>query len=242
MERLQKVLSGAGVASRRAAERLIREGRVTVNGTAVTEMGVRVDPARDAVKVDGRRIHLRPREPTWVLLNKPRGTITSASDPEGRPTVLDLVRGVRARVFPVGRLDYHTEGLLLLTDDGELAQRLLHPRHGVEKTYSVKVRGTPTAETIARIERGGIPIDGRKSAPARVRLVRRAANAWLEISIREGRNRHVRRLFAAVGHPVEKLKRTRMAGLGLGPLPPGKWRRLTAAEVSALRAIADGSA
>lgn len=167
--RLQKILSGAGVASRRAAETLILDGRVTVNGRAVTELGTRADPARDDIKVDGRRIRVAEQR-IYLLLNKPRGYVTTRSDPEGRPTVLDLLKGVREYVYPIGRLDYDSEGLLLVTNDGDLAERLTHPRHEVERVYEVRVRGLIGATTVARLARG-VTIEGRRTAPAKVRRI-----------------------------------------------------------------------
>lgn len=231
--RLQKVLAGAGVASRRAAERLILEGRVEVNGRTVREMGVRVDPQADAIRVDGRRLAIRPAVPTYFALHKPRGVVTTLADPEGRPTVKDLLPRVRARLFPVGRLDYDSEGLLLLTDDGALARDLMHPRTGVPKTYLAKVRGRPSPEALDRLERG-IVLDGRRTLPARARIVRDAVNAWVEVRIVEGRNRQVRRMLEVVGHPVQRLRRTGYGGVLLGSLSPGESRRLTPAEVDRL--------
>jgi 23S rRNA pseudouridine2605 synthase len=232
-ERLQKVLAHAGVSSRRSAERLIVEGRVTVNGSIVTELGTRVDPDHDAIKVDGKRIAAPPKAHTYLALNKPRGVVTTLSDPEGRPTVKEYLRGVKARVYPVGRLDYNTEGLLILTDDGGLARDLMHPSRGVEKTYLAKVKGQPDADVLLRLSRG-IPLDGRRTGPARVRMVRRADNAWIEITIGEGRNRQVRRMFQAIGHPVQRLRRMGYGGIGLGRLPVGQVRVLSEAEVGEL--------
>ncbi len=241
MERLSKVLASCGVASRRGAERLIEEGRVSVNGQPETRLGTRVDPRRDAIKVDGRRIHPPARaRHTYLLLNKPRGVVTTLSDPEGRRTVRDLLRGVRARVYPVGRLDYHTEGLLLLTDDGELARDLMHPRRGVPKTYLAKVRGQPDGPTLSRLATG-IVIEGRRTLPVLARTVRRGRNAWVELTVTEGRKHQVRRMLQAVGHPVMKLRRTRYAGLGLAGLAPGQFRPLTADEIAGLRRAAGGS-
>jgi 23S rRNA pseudouridine2605 synthase len=223
-ERLNKVLSRAGVASRRAADRLITEGRVRVNGEVVRELGLQVDPQRDAIRVDGRRIPSAPAVHTYLMLNKPRGYVTTLADPENRPTVLDLLSGVKVRVFPVGRLDYLTEGLLLLTDDGELARDLMHPRSGVAKTYAAKV-----------------PLDGRPTLPARVNVKRPGANAWLEVSVVEGRKHQVRRMLEAIGHPVVKLRRVRYDGLELGDLPSGRVRPLTPLEIARLRrAVASG--
>jgi len=234
MDRLQKVLSHAGVASRRAAEQLILEGRVTVNGTVITKLGVQVDPDRDAIKVDGRRIRQRPPQRTYLALNKPRGVLTTLSDPEGRPTIIDLLpRGI-PRVYPVGRLDFNSEGLILLTDDGDLARLLTHPGSGVEKVYRVKIQGTPDTRALDRIRRG-ITLDGRKTAPARVRIYRQGKNPWLEIAVTEGRKHLVRRMLEAVGHRVTKLRRMRIGTLDLGDLPAGQVRRLTDNELSRLR-------
>lgn len=240
MERLNKVLARAGVASRRGADLLIEQGRVTVNGAVVRELGVRIDPGRDAVKVDGRRIPKIPEWHTYLMLNKPRGYVTTLSDPEGRPTVGEFLRGVRGRVYPVGRLDFHSEGLLVLTDDGELARDLMHPRSHVPKTYAVKVRGAPGPEALARL-RDGFPLEGKRTLPARVSLTKRGTNAWIEITIVEGRKHQVRRMLQAVGHPVLKLKRVAYGGLGLGDLRPGRLRPLGAEEVAHLkRAVGSG--
>jgi pseudouridine synthase len=232
-ERLQKILARAGVCSRRAAERLIVEGRVRVNGEIVSELGSRADTGRDRVEVDGQPIRARRAANVYLALNKPRGYVTTLSDPEGRPTVADLVRGVGGRVFPVGRLDYHSEGLLLLTDDGELTSRLTHPRSGVEKTYAAKVRGRPDAEALQRLRRG-IGLGGRPAVATRVRLVRSGANSWLELSVVEGRKHVVRRMLQAIGHPVLKLRRIRFDGVRLGSLATGEWRPLSSREVARL--------
>jgi pseudouridine synthase len=234
-ERLQKFLARAGVGSRRGCETIILEGRVTVNGSRIDTLGTRVDPTRDAVKVDGKRIRARTDPPVVLALNKPRGYVTTVSDPQGRPTVMDLVRSVRRRVYPVGRLDFHSDGLLLLTDDGALARDLMHPRKDVAKWYRVKVRGKPTAEALRRIERGMV-LDGKRTLPAKVRMARPGANAWIEIAVTEGRNRLVRRLFEAVGHPVQRLRRTAVGPIKLGRLPVGSFRTLLDHEVDALRA------
>jgi len=232
-ERLQKVLAHAGIASRRAAERLILEGRVTVNGAVVERLGTKVDVERDAIKVDGKRLAAPPSGHTYLALNKPRGVVTTLSDPEGRPTVKAYLRGVRARVYPVGRLDFHSEGLLLLTDDGALARDLMHPSRGVEKVYLVKVKGQPSPEVLLRLCRD-IPLDGKRTGPAKARMVRRGDNAWIEVTIAEGRNRQVRRMFQAVGHPVQRLRRLGYAGVGLGRLPVGHLRALSESEVGEL--------
>lgn len=241
-DRLNLALARAGVASRRAADRLIVEGRVTVNGRVVRILGSRVEPGRDRIEVDGRRIGAPPARHTYLMLHKPRGCVTTMRDPEGRPTVHSLLRGVAARVFPVGRLDYHSEGLLLLTDDGELARALMHPSTGVTKTYRAKVRGVPPPEALARLARG-IRVDGRPTRPATVELIRRTGTtAWVELVLQEGRKRQVRRMLEAVGHPVQRLRRTRYDGLDLGTLPPGRFRPLTAREVASLRRSARSEA
>jgi pseudouridine synthase len=236
-ERLQKVLAHAGISSRRAAERLIAAGRVSVNGAIVSELGSKVDPERDAIKVDGKRVGAAPRRPTYLAFHKPRGVVTTLSDPEGRPTVRDFLGGVPVRVYPVGRLDFDSEGLLLLTDDGTLARDLMHPSSGVEKTYRVKVRGFPEPATLDRLARG-IHIDGRRTRAAEIRVVQPGENPWLEIGITEGRNRQVRRMLQAVGHPVQKLRRIRYGGVELGRLPPGTLRPLRPAEVERLKRAA----
>ena len=234
--RLQKIISQAGIASRRAAEKLIAEGRVSVNGETVTEMGTKADPVRDDIRVDGRRIKSTERL-RYILLYKPAGYVTTRSDPQRRRTVIDLLHGVREYVYPVGRLDYDTQGLLLLTNDGDLAAKLTHPRHQVDRTYEVYVSGMPDDEAIDRLRRG-IPLDGRRTLPADVLLVnkgRRDHKGVLIITIREGRNRQVRRMLEAVGHPVQSLRRIRFGPLSDRGLRPGEWRELTDAEVEKLK-------
>jgi 23S rRNA pseudouridine2605 synthase len=238
MQRLQKILSQAGIASRRAAERLIAEGRVSVNGERVQTMGVKAEPATDDIRVDGRRIKAAERL-RYILLNKPKGYVTTRSDPQRRPTVIDLLAGVREYIYPVGRLDYDSEGLLLLTNDGDLAARLTHPRHGVERTYEVRVTGMPSREALDRL-RKGVPLDGKRTRPAVVVLVnagRRDRDGILQLTIREGRNRQVRRMCEAVGHPVQSLKRTRIGPIADRRLKPGQWRELSAAEVEKLSSL-----
>jgi pseudouridine synthase len=234
VERLQKILSAAGIASRRKAEELIQAGEVSVNGRVVTELGAKADRRVDRIAVKGRPLHLGvPR--VYLMLHKPVGVVTTLSDPQGRPTVRDLLAKVRTRVYPVGRLDYHSSGLLLLTNDGELAQRLMHPRYEVPKTYWAKVKGVPTAETLARLSRGVRLEDGR-TGPATVRRLRgQGEKAWLEITIAEGRRREVRRMCEKVGHPVEKLSRVRLGPVQLGKLLPGRHRDLSAREIAELR-------
>jgi pseudouridine synthase len=256
-QRLQKILSQAGVASRRAAERLIAEGRVTLNGRTVHEMGTKADPSTDDIKVDGRRLHA-PERKRYILLNKPAGYVSTRSDPQRRRTVIDLLVGVREYVYPVGRLDYDTEGLLLLTNDGDLAARLTHPRHGVERSYEARVAGMPDAEALRQL-REGIPLDGRRTLPAEATLLnarrdnaggaatgaskdaplRNRREGVVQITIREGRNRQVRRMLEAVGHPVRELTRTRIGPLTDRRLKPGAWRDLTAEEIRTLQALAN---
>jgi pseudouridine synthase len=240
-ERLQKILSAAGVASRRLAEELIVQGRVSVNGTVVTELGTKADPAADEIRVDGRRVQ-GPQRLRYILLNKPRGYVTTRSDPQGRPTVMDLLPRVREYVYPVGRLDYDSEGLLLLTNDGDLAARLTHPRHEVERVYEARVRGVPTPHEIERLERG-IVIEGRRTAPAKVTPSPRppdtaSPQSVLLLSIHEGRHRQVRKMLDAIGHPIVRLRRVRIGPIADQTLRTGQFRDLTAAEVARLKRAA----
>jgi pseudouridine synthase len=238
--RLQKILSTAGLASRRAAETLITQGRVTVNGRTVQELGSKADPEHDDIRVDGRRVKPAARR-RYILLNKPRGYITSRSDPQQRPTVIDLLAkgGVRDYVYPVGRLDYDSEGLLLLTSDGELAARLTHPRHGIGREYHVRVRGVPDDRALARLRRG-IALDGDRTSPATVTIQKvietaHGPDALLSIVIYEGRNRQVRRMCDAVGNPVSRLIRVRIGPISDDHIRPGEFRDLTEREVAALK-------
>jgi pseudouridine synthase len=242
-DRLQKILSAAGIASRRAAETLILNGRVSVNGATVLELGTRADPARDDIRVDGQRVRIASRH-RYILLNKPRGYMTTRKDPERRPTVLDLLPGVREYIYPVGRLDYDSEGLLLLTNDGDLAARLLHPSHEVEREYAARVRGVPDDRAIERLRRG-LVIEGRRTAPAAVRLVgtglgAREDQSLVSIALHEGRTRQVRDMCDAIGHPVVRLKRIRFGPIVDPTLKPGEHRDLTAREVALLRQAAAG--
>lgn len=234
-ERLQKLIAAAGLASRREVERWIASGRVTVNGRPAA-LGDAADPAVDRIEVDGRQLAAAGKL-FYVLLNKPAGYVTTARDPQGRSVVTDLVSDIPARLFPIGRLDLTTEGLLLLTNDGELANRLAHPKHQVEKTYLARVRGVLADETRRQLEKGVLLDDGL-TLPARVAKVRATgSHCWFEITIREGRNRQVRRMCEAVGHSVSRLKRIRFAFLELGDLPAGSYRHLSAAEVAALKRL-----
>jgi 23S rRNA pseudouridine2605 synthase len=284
-ERIQKIIAAAGVASRRSAEKLITSGAVSVNGTMVTELGSKADPEHDHIRVNGKLLHGAERQ-VYLLMNKPKGYVTTVSDPEGRPTVMDLLRGIRARVYPVGRLDYASEGLLLLTNDGELSNKLMKAASHVPKVYVVKVAGTPNEAGLERLRRGlSIPVERRfvskdrrnasrnaeeqgsadrlkgsssdqgavdkkryiaksrnakreqrvKTAPTKVRLVREGDNPWYELTLTEGKNRQIRRMFEEIGHHVEKIKRVRYGPLSLD-IPPGEFRRLSAAEVEKLKA------
>jgi 23S rRNA pseudouridine2605 synthase len=254
-ERLQKIIAAAGIASRRKAEELITNGLVTVNGKTVTELGTKADLEHDHIKVNGKLLS-GPERHIYLLLNKPKGHVTTVTDPQGRPTVVDLVRGVGARIYPVGRLDYLSEGLLLLTNDGELAQKLTHASSHVPKTYLVKISGKPSEQQIEKLRRGimlpaeraplktptGKLPDERqrrrstavKTAPARIRVVREADNPWYEVTLLEGRNRQIRRMFEQIEHHVEKIKRVRYGPLQLD-VEPGKFRHLTAKEVARLK-------
>jgi pseudouridine synthase len=241
--RLQKILSAAGIASRRAAEDYIVQGRVSVNGQTVTELGSKADPDTDDIRVDGRRIKTARRR-LYILMYKPRGYITSRADPQRRPTVIDLLSkgGVRDYVYPVGRLDYESEGLLLLTSDGDLAARLTHPSHGIVREYHARVRGVPDRHAMERLAKG-VVIDGRKTAPAEIELQKVAEGsdgdqAILSIVIREGRNRQVRKMCEAIGHPVVRLRRVRIGPIADEHIRPGEFRELDAKEVAALQRAA----
>jgi 23S rRNA pseudouridine2605 synthase len=237
-KRLQKILAGAGVASRRKAELLIVEGRVTVNGKVVIELGSKADAEHDHIKVDGKLIH-QPDQFVYIALNKPDSVVSTASDPENRTTVVDLLHGIKGRVYPVGRLDYHSEGLILLTNDGEFANAITAARSHVPKTYLVKSKGQLTEEDEEQF-RSGIPINGRRTAPAGLRLLRRGDNPWYEVRLIEGRNQQIRIMFKHLGHLVEKLRRVRIGTLELGSLKPGEFRYLTPDEVRKLRRQAAG--
>lgn len=234
-ERLQKILSHAGVASRRKAEQLISAGRVSVNGQTVTELGSKADLCRDKVKVDGRVLNA-PQRHLYFAFNKPKSCVSTVHDPEGRETVMSFFKGFRDRIYPIGRLDYASEGLLLLTNDGEFANRLVSPASHVTKTYLVKVNGALSADQEQQFRRG-IPIHGRRTAPAGLKLIRKGDNPWYEVQLVEGRQNQIRTMFNHLGYLVEKLKRIKIGFLELGNLKPGSYRTLTNAEVARFRKI-----
>jgi 23S rRNA pseudouridine2605 synthase len=255
--RLQKLIASAGIASRRKAEELIAQGRVTVNGQIVSEPGSKADPERDSIKVDGKLLR-GPERHIYLLLNKPKGYVTTVSDPEGRPTIMELLHGVGERIYPVGRLDYSSEGLLLVTNDGELANKLTRASSHVPKTYLVKISGRVNEEDIGKLRRGirigsrphqkgsdrdrprkdrhfeRGPMKAVHTAPAQIRLVKEAENPWYEVTLIEGRNRQIRRMFEEIGHHVEKIKRVRYGPLSLD-VEPGQFRALTPKEIELLR-------
>ncbi len=234
-ERLQKIIARAGVASRRRAEELITNGSVSVNGDVVQELGTKADPAVDTIRVEGRTIHSH-RKRRYLVLNKPKGCITSTSDPQGRRTVMDLLGSHASKgLFPVGRLDYNTEGLLLLTDDGDFANRILSAKYRIPKTYEVKVSGRPSKELIDTLRRG-IKLDGRLTKPESIRLLRPGDNVWYQVTLVEGRNRQIHRMFERIGHLVEKIRRVRIGTLTLRGLEPRQVRELSSKEVQQLLA------
>ena len=242
-ERLQKIIAHAGFASRREAETMITSGRVTVNGRVVTALGTRADAAHDHIKVDGKLI-TRAETHRYILLYKPKEVMTTVADPQGRRTVIQLVRGIRERIYPVGRLDYHSEGLVLLTNDGDLAFKVSHPTHGSVKTYHAKVRGIPDERMIEKLERG-ITIDGKRTLPCEISRIRTTGarddegNSWFEVKLREGRTHQIRKMFQAIGHPVAKLKRVAIGPISDPNLTPGVWRELTEKEVKMLASMKD---
>ncbi len=234
-ERLQKILASAGIASRRKAEDLITAGRVSINGKTVVELGSKADVAVDKVKVDGRVLSA-PKHHLYFALNKPKNCVSTVHDPEGRQTVMSFFKGLPERIYPVGRLDYATEGLLLLTNDGDFANRLMSPATHVTKTYLVKANGGLTAEQ-ERQFREGIPMHGRRTAPAGLKMIRKTVNPWYEVNLVEGRQNQIRIMFKHFGRLVEKLKRVRIGFLELGDLKPGAYRTLTNAEVARFRKL-----
>lgn len=232
-KRLQKILSEMGVASRRKAEELILEGRVTVNGRTAT-LGMKADPSKNHIKVDGKLL-IRPEPKAYIIFNKPKNVVTSLHDPEGRTTVKDFLKGVKFKVFPAGRLDYDSEGLLLLTNDGDFAYALMHPSKQIPKTYLIKVKGIPEEEAIKKL-RSGVRLKDGITAPATVKKVTKTANnSWFEITIHEGKKRQIRRMFEKIGHPVLKLKRTRINGIALGNLKSGEYRFLIPEELNKIK-------
>ncbi len=237
-ERLQKILARAGVASRRRAEQLLSEGCVTVNGRVVRTPGTKADAARDSIKVNGKLVS-RPERKVYLLFHKPRNVVTTLDDPRRRPCIRDFLKRVKERVYPVGRLDFASEGALLLTNDGELALALMHPRYGVEKIYHVKVQGKPSEKTLSRLRRG-IRLDGVRLRPCRIRRLRQKEHTWFEIALREGRNRQLWRMFRAAGHSVLKLRRVAVGPVTLAHLAPGVHRPLRRQEVEALRRACKG--
>jgi 23S rRNA pseudouridine2605 synthase len=233
-ERLARFLAGAGIASRRHAEELIREGRVTLNGTAVRDPGTHVNPKKDAVKVDGRRV--KPAVPVYFLLHKPRNVLCTMEDPRGRPCIGDLLAGIKGKPYPVGRLDFDAEGLLLCTNDGEMANRVIHPRYHMKKVYHVKVKGVPDRKVIDLL-RSGVVLDGKKTAPAGVSFLKRAEkNSWLRMTLYEGRNRQIKRMLDLFRYQVLKLRRVALGPLALEGLPPGAYRKLRPDELERLKA------
>jgi 23S rRNA pseudouridine2605 synthase len=232
-KRLQKILSEMGIASRRASEELILEGRVTVNGQVAT-LGTKADAAKDHIKLNGKLL-LRPEPKVYLMFNKPRGVVTTLRDPEGRPTVKDFLKRVKYRVFPVGRLDYDSEGLLLLTNDGDFAQSLLHPSKKIFKTYLVKAKGEPDEAKIQKLRKGIKLMEG-VTAPAKIKKLQKTENnTWFEMSIHEGKKRQIRRMFKEINHPVLKLTRIKFGALSLGDLKPGGYRFLTAEEIEKMK-------
>jgi pseudouridine synthase len=234
-ERLQKLISQAGIASRRKAEELIEKGLVTVNGKTAN-LGDKADPEKDDIRVAGRRLKIQD-QPRYILLNKKRGVVSTVSDPEGRPTVVDAISSkFKERVYPVGRLDYDSDGLIILTNDGDLTNRLTHPRYGCEKTYKVLVEGIPSEAILDRWRQGGLMLDTEKTAPCRIKILgTQDGNTWLRIIMREGKNRQIRRIAEMLGFPVLKLTRTHIGSIEIGALKPGQFRELTPLEVRSLK-------
>lgn len=233
-DRLQKILAAAGVASRRACEAVILEGRVQVNGRTITELGTLADPRRDVITVD-----LQPIEreaPIYILMNKPKGYVTTVRDDQGRPTVMALLKGVPGRLYPVGRLDFNSEGLLLMTNDGALAQVLMGPEHEIPKVYLVKVHRTPRPELVKELQEGFL-LSGRRLKPCHIEIAEKGDNPWLKVTLTEGKNQQIRRMFAAVGHPVSKLRRVQFGPLADPLLKPGAWRYLSPQEIAAIKSL-----
>jgi 23S rRNA pseudouridine2605 synthase len=233
-DRLQKILAAAGFASRRACEAIILEGRVQVNGKTITELGTRADPRRDQITVDFQPIH---REGLiYILMNKPKGYVTTVKDEKGRPTVMALLNDIPGRVYPVGRLDFNSEGLLLMTNDGELAQTLMSPDHEIPKVYLVKIHRQPKPETLKELQEG-FRLDGRRLKPCHIEYFDKADNPWLKVTLTEGKNQQIRKMFAAVGHPVSKLRRVQFGPIVDPALKPGAWRFLNPKELAAIKSL-----
>jgi 23S rRNA pseudouridine2605 synthase len=236
LERIQKILAKAGIASRREAERMLMEGRVTVNGKVIDKLGFKADLSKDHIKVDGKRLtHSEPK--ITLLLNKPRGYLSTVEDPQGRPTVMDLLKKVKGRIYPVGRLDFDAEGILLLTNDGDLAYTLSHPKFSIPRTYLVKVKGVPEERELSRLKKGVTLEDGKARAVSINILRGGEKNSWARIVVTEGRNRLVKKMFLAIGHPVLKLKRVQFGPIQLGNLPIGQFRYLTSEEIEKLKKL-----
>jgi pseudouridine synthase len=234
LERIQKILARAGIASRREAEKMALEGRVTVNGKVVDQLGFKADSLKDHIKVDGKRL-FRPEPKITLLLNKPRHYLSTVKDPAGRPTVMDLLKGVRLRVYPIGRLDFDAEGLLLLTNDGDLAYRLSHPKFSIRRTYWAKVEGVPDQKKLMRLKRGVMLEDGEAKVVSATILHRMEKHSWVEAVVSEGRNHLVKRILSAIGHPIRRLKRVGYGPIRLGDLPTGQFRSLTDEEMERLK-------
>lgn len=236
--RLQKIIARAGIASRRVAEEMILQGRVQVNGTTVTRLGSTADPQRDLIEVDGIPLKRQHHHNIYIMLHKPAGCITTVHDPEGRPTVMQFLKGIDERLFPVGRLDYDTEGLLILTNDGDFANILMHPRYGFRRTYAVKVQGTVSPQNLIRLQKG-IMIDGVKMSFQKIGFLKKSLkNTWYEIILHEGKNRQIKKMFETIGHRTLRIIRTGFGPFRLGDLPSGAWRKLTEHEVHEVKSIA----
>src|SRR3990172_3540456 len=240
LERIQKILAKAGIASRREAEMMVLEGKVTVNGKVIKTLGFKADPSRDHIKVNGKRITgFEPK--VTLLLNKPRGYLSTVKDPKGSPTVMDLLQGMKWRLYPVGRLDFDAEGLLLLTNDGDIAQTLSHPRFSISRTYLVKVTGVPDEKRLDRLKKGVMLEDGIAKVVSSHVLRQKEKNSWIQVVVTEGRNRLVKRIFSEIGHRVLKLKRVAFGPIRLGDLPFGHFRYLTPEEIAKLQKLVTDS-
>ena len=233
-ERLQKILAAAGIDSRRACEQIILDGRVQVNGVTVAELGACANPKRDQITVD--LIPIEREAPVYILMNKPKGYVTTVKDDQGRPTVMALIKGVPGRLYPVGRLDFNSEGLLLMTNDGALAQVLMGPEHEIPKVYLVKVHRTPRPELLKEFQEGFL-LSGRRLKPCHIEVAEKGDNPWLKVTLTEGKNQQIRRMFAAVGHPVSKLRRVQFGPLADPALKPGAWRYLSPQEIAAVKSL-----